>query len=101
MKKINPQALARSTSFTIILIVIMTIWSELHSAFKGVLTDMSGHHWVSKGIISLVFFAIMYFIMHKKAVGHDAKQCEMGPVWMTVAGGLIIFIFYLWHYLAA
>ena len=51
-----------STIIVELVIVLMTVYSELSSGFKDILTSMSGHHWASKGIISLVLFFALYFM---------------------------------------
>jgi hypothetical protein len=58
----NIKSLSILTSLTLILIVIMTIWSELSKNFKNFLAGLTGHHWTAKGLISLVFFILVYFI---------------------------------------
>ena len=96
---INIKSLTQSTTWTIILITILTIWSELSKPFKGFLTNFSGHHWVTKGIFSLVFFIILYFILSKIYEDSlDVKKETYYVVGATILGGLIIFIFFVEHF---
>lgn len=102
MKNINSRALSLATSWTIIFIVAMTIVSELYKPLKTILADLSGHHWVSKGIVALIFFVILYKLLYKKTLYEkDSQNYELAVIGVTVLGGLAIFGFYIWHYFTA
>jgi len=97
--KINPSSLVISTIATIILIAVMTVVAEMYSPFKTMLANMAGHHWVSKGIISLVFFAIVYFAFIKKELATNAVNQALYVLISVVLSGAAIFVFYILHFL--
>lgn len=101
MKKINIHlnACARATSLTIIIITVMTLWSEVSSGFKDLLTNLTGHHWVSKGVIALLFYVLLYGVLSfvTKNKFHGEREITLITV-TTILCSLIIFLFYLWHY---
>lgn len=98
MKKCNIKAMSISTVLTIILIVIMTIASELSKPFKDFLAGLFSHHWVAKSIIAIIFFIVVYFILSKTKEEKDTyKQTKLVFI-TTILGGAAIFIFYLWHF---
>tara|TARA_Y100000310_G_scaffold317372_1_gene370195 strand:- start:2996 stop:3310 length:315 start_codon:yes stop_codon:yes gene_type:complete len=102
-KNIHTLSLLRSSVGTIAFIVLITLWSELSGQFKGFLADITGHHWVTKGVASLLFFAVLYIILSK--ISRDStepKDIQKGVYYViasVVVGGIIIFAFYIWHFL--
>ncbi|MEK6916520.1 MAG: hypothetical protein AABW92_02135 [Nanoarchaeota archaeon] len=95
--KIHEKALTISTSSTIVLIAVLTIWSELSTPFKIWLTGIAGHHWVTKGVFSLVFFVITYFVFSKFSEDNVKKETSCVVV-SAILSGLAIFLFYIWHF---
>ncbi|MBI4692333.1 MAG: hypothetical protein HY773_02780 [Candidatus Terrybacteria bacterium] len=99
--KIHIKSLGWSTMGTIGLITVMTIWGELSKPFKDFLVGITGHHWTAKGVFSLVFFILVYFIFSKLSDDSlDIKRETYYVVGTAILGGLAIFIFYLWHFFA-
>lgn len=98
---IRTKALSIATSATIWLIAVLTIWSELSKPLKDFLAGISGHHWVTKGIASAVFFVLFYFILAKFLKETDDVKKEVSyALWSAILGGLAILTFYLWHFFA-
>ena len=93
-----------SASIAVLFIGLMTILSELSTWFHDVLVAISGNHWISKGIISVVLFVVLGFLFSKFDVTKKCKWKDSCWVWATitstVVSGLAIFVFYLWHYFA-
>ncbi len=86
-----------------IFIVVATIVSELSKNFKDVLADLTGHHWVSKGVIALGIFIIIWLLssLGLNDESRNVKAWSMTTVGFAIAGMLAIFIFYVSHFLAA
>jgi hypothetical protein len=96
----NIKALTRSTTLTIWLITAMTIWSELSSSFKVFLTDVSGHHWTAKGLFSLIFFTLVYYMSVPNKKKFNLSK-EINYVMLSaILGGLIIFGFFIEHFIS-
>lgn len=96
--KLNLKALNYTTLSTILLIVALTIWSELVPSFKTNLASLTGHHWVTKSVVSLIFFIAVYFLLSK--IIKDSKNplpLIIKITITTILGGVIIFGFYIWH----
>ncbi len=94
----NIKALHISTAVTAILIAILTIYSELDSGFKSLLAGTFGHHWVGKGIISLIVFVLLSLILNA-VLKKDEDWAKITFI-ITILSGLAIFIFYVWHFFA-
>ena len=93
----KPKALTRAAAITIAWIAIATIGSELSPAFKGLLSNIGGHHWIGKSVTSVVFFVVLYFLF-SKAVD---KEYALRDTWVLLLTGLVaglaIFAFYVLH----
>ena len=99
--KFNIKSLNYSTLLTICLIVMLTILGELSKSFKTFLTSITGHHWVTKGVVSLIFFVIIYFLISKTVKDNvDSINETIYTATAVILGGLIIFGFYVWHFVS-
>ena len=83
--------------FTAILVMLMTIFSEMNSGFKGFLKGLTGHHWVTKSVITFVFFFGVYFLL--KNSKNNLKISDLKSSFVMIKISMFaIFFFYLWHY---
>ena len=99
--KLNIKSLNYSTILTICLIVVLTISGELSNSLKTFLASITGHHWVTKGVFSLIFYVIIYFLISKTVEdGADSTRQIIYAIITTVLGGVIIFGFYIWHFVS-
>ncbi len=99
MKRIHGKALAHATSITLALIVVLTLWGELSEEFEDFLKGVTGHHWVTKGIASLVVFAVAYLVLSRTEKDDDDEGAALGALWTAVIGVAVILGFFLWHFL--
>ena len=99
--KLNIKSLNYSTILTICLIVMLTILGELSKSFKTFLTSVTGHHWVTKSVFSLIFFVIIYFLISR--TNKDSAELTRQVIYTIIAvvlGAIIIFGFYVWHFIS-
>ena len=52
-----------SASVTVVFIVASTIYSELSKPFKDFLKETFTHHWIGKGIIAIILFAVVGLLL--------------------------------------
>ena len=97
--KINTTALVRGTVGVIWLIVAMTIGAEISVGFKNLMVQVGGHHWVGKGIVAVIAFFLIYLVSRKSVEPKNILFSSLFVVGSVVTGGLIIFLFYLGHFL--
>jgi hypothetical protein len=90
-----------ATVLTMLLITIMTVWSELDNAFKGMLVGMTGHHWVTKSVLSMVFFAVASVILGSAVKESDIKRTALYVSGFAVLFSAAIFVFYIYEFFAA
>lgn len=100
LKLIYSSAIA--SVFSVAFVTVITIWAELSKPLKGWLKSVLGHHWVAKGVFSLVVYfiigALVYFLV-KKVDSKKVNKSIVILIWSTVLGMLLIFGFYWLHYL--
>ena len=95
----NYKSASISEIISIVVIVIMTIFSEVSSIFKNILTKISGHHWLTKGIIALALFFILYFSFGKmKTKDSDILKYTKAVFWATIICSLIIIGFFVFEF---
>ena len=98
--RFNIKSLNYSTILIICLIVLLTILGELSDSFKTLLTSVTGHHWVTKSVLSLIFFVVIYFLISKTVKDWaDSNHLIIDAIVVTLLGGAIIFGFYAWHFM--
>ena len=97
----NTRALIISVVVVIWYVVVITIASELFKPFKTLLAAMTGYHWVTKSVLAIVLLGLIYFSL-KRTI--DDNRSDTNGVHVVVGsavpGSLIIFMFYIWHFLA-
>lgn len=95
----NIKAMNISSMIVVILTVVLTVLSEVSKPFKGFLAGITGHHWVTKSVVAVLFFVFIYFGLSKnvkdtKDFWKEAKTLTM----VVVLGILVIFVFYVLHF---
>jgi len=93
----NSKALVRAATVTIALIAVATIGSELSVPFKQLLSNIGGHHWVGKSVLSVVFFASLYLVFSKVSDQRLALRDTGILIGTVVISVLAILIFYASH----
>jgi len=95
------KALSIATTVVIWYIVAVTIIAENFAPLKNALAAATGHHWVSKGVFALILFAVAYgacvFLLTDSRENPKPVYVVIGS---AIAGGLAIFLFYVWHFFA-
>src|SRR3989344_9524081 len=98
------ESAAISASIVIVFITAITIIADLNPALKDWLKNSFSHHWIGKGILSVVIFAVLTFLFSilpaKDSDAGLAKKLS-GLFWISVLGTLAIFGFYFYEALLA
>jgi len=99
--KINIKAMAVSATVVVWLVVAMTILTEISASFKALLTQLAGHHWTAKSLISVFVFILFSLIL--KNSSEDSGSILKSVIMLlgsVVLGGLIIIFYFTWGFLA-
>jgi len=97
--KYNPfqfPSLSLAAMVAIMAIVVMTLVAELNGGFKGVLADLTGHHWVSKGLLALGIFLVTWLVsaLGLKGEPQKTRAWTLATVGVSLLGIVVIFLFY-------
>ncbi|MEK6915787.1 MAG: hypothetical protein AABW89_04575 [Nanoarchaeota archaeon] len=99
-KNIPDTAMTRATLLTMLFVTSITIVAEISSSLKDGLKAMTGHHWVSKGVLSLALFGFLLWVLSVKGTSSEEVRKEVRfTFWFTIILSFILFAFFLWHYI--
>lgn len=87
----------------IIFIVAITIASELSDSLMSSLKSMTGHHWISKGLLSLGVFLATTIVSHpvlNRRYPKDLTVWGIAVAATSLLGVVIIIFFFVGHYLS-
>lgn len=93
-----------SSIVSIVFVALITIWADLSAPLKAWLKSLSGHHWVSKSIMMLVFyflFLAIFFTLIKNAEIGRLKRSLLVLNIVILLGTAAVIGFYVWHFLWA
>jgi hypothetical protein len=78
---------------------LLIIAKESYAPLKNWMKSLSGHHWITHGIIVIVLFIILGYIFSKTEMDKkiDANNTSGLVIVGTVLGGLIIVGFFFKH----
>jgi len=89
-----------SAIVTVIFAVTITILAEFSEPLKGVLKSISGHHWTTKSILTVIVYlgvmAVIYSINKTPSKGR-VKRSLYCLILASILGSLSILGFFLWH----
>jgi hypothetical protein len=85
----------RSVSYagivTVVAMTVITILGELVAPFMKLLTILTGHHWVTKNILSVVIFLVVLALTSKSAAG-EGGDSPKGLLWTGIAAVVCSFV---------
>lgn len=90
-----------SAIVTSIFVVVITIWADLNAPLKDWLKSVSGHHWTTKSIFSVLIFVLfiaVWYLLIKKADAGSVARAIKWLIFVVVAGVLAISFFYTAHH---
>ncbi|MEK7147166.1 MAG: hypothetical protein AAB772_02830 [Patescibacteria group bacterium] len=91
-----------SAIITLIFITAITVIADLKPPLKNWLKDNFNHHWIGKGVLSVILFTaitIIIALIPKKTAGLKLTSALLYLFWTTVLGTFVIFGFFIYEYL--
>jgi hypothetical protein len=93
-------AAAIGTITAVIFITIITIAADLYLPLKNWLADTFYHHWIAKGVLSIIIFLIAGFLLWILPIRADEEK--IGRLlkilsWLLIVGALAIFLFFVYE----
>ena len=93
-------SIIKSAIITIIFIALITIGADLYVPLKDWLKVTFSHHWVGKGILSAILFAVLIvifnFVIKDSSIKKVTKKLYI-LFWVTGLSGAAIVAFFLWE----
>ena len=84
----------------VIFITAITITADLYLPLKNWLADTFFHHWLGKGILSIVVFIIISLLgwfLSKEANENKINKFLKLLSWLLILGSLAIIGFFIWE----
>lgn len=102
---INVPSLSFALIMTVISIVVLTILSEQSASTKEALTDMMGHHWLSKGVIAFAVFTVSALgtawpLASQQDSDVAVRRWVLAAAGVSLAAIIGIFLYFVGHYAA-
>lgn len=94
MKRIRSMSLA--LILTVVFISAVTIAGELSEGVKNILKALTGHHWITKSLLSLILFFGTYIFVKKSDDKIDILRESKRIFWVIILACAILFGFFLW-----
>lgn len=95
-----------ASSAAILFITVATIVGELYKPFKGWLKITFSHHWIGKGVLALVIFAVIFILIFVFSCRRKDSCTESGVKksldilsWITVFSILVLVAFFILHWM--
>jgi len=83
-------AFGLSYAVTSVLSALLVVLKESNEGVHNVLTSMTGHHWVSHGVLDIVLFVVLGFVFGSLGIKVSPINLLKTVVGATVLSGLII-----------
>lgn len=80
---------------------LLVILKETNTPLKDWMMSLTGHHWVTHGVITILLFLILGFVVTKTNLNEKFNGNKMYHViiWSSVLGSLLVVGFLLSHIL--
>lgn len=79
---------------------VLVIFKETVTPFKDWMASLTGHHWATHGIFTIVLFLAWGFILSKKDLSkYDPNKLTNIVIWSVVISAVMISGFFLTHVL--
>ena len=96
----NPRAFGAACIAAVVAVTVLTVLGELAAPLKAALASLTGHHWVSKGLLAALVFAVAVPLAGRVGEPAPATPRRRFAVTLTVAAcTLILAAFFVLHHL--
>ncbi len=100
---LNKSTIGYCLSFAITTIFsgLLVIIKESFEPLKQWMTVLTGHHWVTHGVLTLILFFVAGYIISKMELQSNFSAIKLYQIviWSTIIGSLLVGVFFLIHIL--
>jgi hypothetical protein len=86
----NASGFGISYAITSVLSALLVVWKESSEAVHDGLAAITGHHWVTHGLLDVIVFLALGFILSRRSIAMTGNALVTTIVGATVVSGLII-----------
>ena len=92
-----------TTRITNIFSGLLVILKETNGGLKDWMASLTGHHWVTHGIFTIVLFFILGYVFSKMDIQakFTAQKLTSTVIWSTVGGSALVIGYLLVHIASA
>lgn len=99
--KLNINTISFILSFAIssIFTSLLVIFKESNEGLKEWMANLTGHHWVTHGVFTIILFLILGFVFSKTSIPKKLSTENLTNIviWSTIIGSLLISGFFILH----
>ncbi|MBI2024183.1 hypothetical protein HYT00_02250 [Candidatus Giovannonibacteria bacterium] len=91
---------AIAASLSVIFITFITIYAEFSVPTKDYLKSLSGHHWTTKSIASVILFFASWILIYAFCRNIEVPSIRKSLkvlIWLTILGSIAILGFFTAH----
>ncbi|MBI4181624.1 MAG: hypothetical protein HY520_01495 [Candidatus Aenigmarchaeota archaeon] len=97
--RLHARAAGWAAGLTMAMITVLTIAAEFSAPLKGALAAFAGHHWVAKGIVSLVFFLALAALLSRMKPGREDRTAFL-VAGLALLLAVVLFLFFVYEFFA-
>lgn len=79
-----------SYSVTALLSALLVVLKESNESVQGLLIALTGHHWVSHGLLDIIVFVVLGAVLSRRNLNLEGNTLVTAVVGSTIVSGLII-----------
>ncbi len=84
-----------SYAITSILSALLVVLKESNESILQLMVSLTGHHWVTHGLLSVLLFVVLGAILSRRNIGVSGNTLIASVVGSTIVSGLIIAGFFI------
>ena len=84
-----------SYSITAIFSALLVVLKESNEAVHGLMVALTGHHWVTHGVLNLILFVVLGMIFSRQDLNMSGNILIKLVVGSTILSGLIIATYFI------
>ena len=93
-------ALTSGAIVTIIFVVIITIFADLYLPLKDLLKQLFWHHWIGKGILSVLIFILGAYVKHiisRETFEKDLSKGLNSLTLISICSSIVLLVFFFYE----
>ncbi|MEK7217959.1 MAG: hypothetical protein AAB728_00685 [Patescibacteria group bacterium] len=93
-------SLSLGSALAVVAVTAITVAADLRPPFKTFLASLTGHHWISKGLVALVLCALVFLALLPipfRPSPAAVRRSLWILVWASLLGTAVLTAFFVWE----